>query len=216
MKFLAESRAFLRQFRTQYFTTGSVLPSSRALGRALVRHVHASPPPRKILEVGPGTGAVTRVLVEAIRPGDALDIVEINGAFVDVLKQRFAEEPAFARVKEQTRILHRPLQEVPGEAVYDFVISGVPLNNFPIPLVEDIFASYRRLLKPGGVLSYFEYAGIRGVKKKVVGASERKRLADLDVFLKDKIRDYQFAKDLVLMNVPPAYARHLRFGKEET
>lgn len=213
MKFLAESRAFLRQFRTQYFTTGSVLPSSRALGRALVRHVNASRPPRRILEVGPGTGAVTRVLVDAIRPGDALDIVEINSAFVEVIQQRFAAEPAFSRVREQTTIMHRPLQEAPGEAVYDFLISGVPLNNFPVPLVEEIFASYRRLLKPEGVLSYFEYAGIRGVKKKVVGASERKRLAELDAYLQVKIRDHQFAQDFVLLNVPPAYARHLRFGK---
>jgi phosphatidylethanolamine/phosphatidyl-N-methylethanolamine N-methyltransferase len=212
MRFLAESRAFFRQFRTQYFTTGSVLPSSRALGRALVRHVSAAQPPRKILEVGPGTGAVTSVLVEAIRPGDALDIVEINAAFVDVIKQRFAEEPAFARVKKQTQIWHRPLQDVTGEAVYDFLISGIPLNNFPVPLVEDIFASYRRLLKPSGVLSYFEYAGIRGVKKKVARAADRQRLADLDVFLQRMIREYQFAQDLVLMNVPPAYARHLRFG----
>jgi phosphatidylethanolamine/phosphatidyl-N-methylethanolamine N-methyltransferase len=213
MRFLAESRAFLRQFRTQSFTTGSVLPSSRALGRALVRHVCAGSPPRKVLEVGPGTGAVTRVLVDALRPGDELDIVEINGAFADLIRQRFAEEPAFARVKEQTRIMHRPLQDVPGEAVYDFMISGVPLNNFPVALVDEIFASYRRLLKPGGVLSYFEYAGIRGVKKKVVGAAERKRLADLDVYLQEKIRDHQIAADFVLLNVPPAYARHLRFEK---
>ena len=214
MKFLAESRAFLKQFRTQYFTTGSVLPSSRALGRALVRYVQASQPPRRILEIGPGTGAVTRVLVDAIRPGDTLDIVEINGAFVDVIKQRFAQEPAFMRVKEQTTILHRPLQEVPGEAVYDFMISGLPLNNFPLTLVEDIFVSYKRLLKPGGVLSYFEYAAIRDVKRKVVGASERKRLTDLDVLVKAEIRDHEIAHDFVMMNVPPAYARHLRFGKQ--
>src|SRR5205085_7227332 len=119
------------------------------LGRALVRFVSAGPSPRKILEVGPGTGAVTRVLVEALRPGDSLDIVEINGAFVEVINRRFAEEPAFVRVKEQTRVLHCPVQEVPGAVVYDFMISGVPLTNFPVPLVEDIFASYRRLLKPG-------------------------------------------------------------------
>jgi phospholipid N-methyltransferase len=103
---------------------------------------------------------------------------------------------------------------VPGEAVYDFIISGVPLNNFPVSLVEEIFASYRRLLTPNGVLSYFEYAGIRGVKKKVVGAADRERLTDLDAYLQVKIRDHQIGQDFVLLNVPPAYARHLRFGKK--
>src|SRR5262249_33978304 len=124
---LTESLAFLRQFRTQYFTTGSVLPSSRALGRALTRWVRRGPTPRHVPEVGPGTGAVTRVLVDALQPGDRLDIVEINEAFVEVIRQRFREEPAFRRVESQSRILHMPLQQVEGEAVYDFMVSGVPL-----------------------------------------------------------------------------------------
>src|SRR5687767_1447656 len=104
-----ESLAFLRQFRTQYYTTGSILPSSQAVGRALTRWVRRAPPPRRILEVGPGTGAVTRVLVQAIRPGDRVDIVEINPAFVEVIRERFREEPAFVRVKEQCRVLHSPI-----------------------------------------------------------------------------------------------------------
>ena len=37
MNVWAESLAFLGQFRTQYFTTGSILPSSSAVGRALTR-----------------------------------------------------------------------------------------------------------------------------------------------------------------------------------
>lgn len=209
---LAESVAFLRQFRTQYFTTGSVLPSSRALGRAMIRPVRRAAPPRAILEVGPGTGAVTRVLVDAIKPGDRFDIVEINPAFVEIIERRFRDEPAFARVKAQTRILHSPIQEVPGEGIYDFLISGIPLNNFPLSLVEDIFASYRRLLKPTGVLTYFEYAGIRDLKRRFVGQSERDRLASLDRFLKERIRESQVAEDFVALNVPPAVARHLVFG----
>lgn len=212
MNFWSEWTAFLRQFRSQSMTTGSVMPSSRALGRALTRPVRGMAPPRKILEVGPGTGAVTRVLVDALQPGDTLDIVEINAAFVDLINRRFADEPAFRRVREQTTVHHRPLQEMPGEAVYDFLISGIPLNNFARPLVEDIFASYRRLLKPGGTLSYFEYSGIRGMKRPFVGGTERQRLDAIHEFLTGQIARHQVEADFVLMNVPPAVARHLRFS----
>jgi phospholipid N-methyltransferase len=212
MNLWTESRAFLGQFRSQYFTTGSVLPSSRALGRALTRYIRRSRPPRRILEVGPGTGAVTRVLVDCLRPGDRLDIVEINQAFVEVVERRFAEEPAFRKARDLCRVFHRPLQEMPGQAEYDFMVSGLPLNNFPLALVEDIFASYERLLKPGGVLSYFEYAGIRDLKRKFVGPEERQRLTDLDRFLKARIRSSQVAEDLVLCNIPPAVARHLELA----
>jgi phospholipid N-methyltransferase len=211
MQYLAECRAFFRQFRDQYFTTGSVMPSSRALGRALTRPLRAAPPPRRILEVGPGTGAVTAVLVRCLRPGDQLDIVEINGGFVDLLKRRFAEEPEFREKSDLARIIHSPLQDVPGEAVYDFMISGLPLNNFPLGLVDDIFRSYQRLLKPKGILSYFEYLAIRELKMPFVSDQEHQRLQGLSEYLQGKLRDHQIAADTVPFNVPPAVARHLRF-----
>jgi len=47
--------------------------------------------------------------------------------------------------------------------------------------VRDIFRAYRRLLKPGGVLSYFEYWMIRRAKGLVVpGRKERRHLHVLD------------------------------------
>src|SRR5438477_2653916 len=148
MSYWTECREFFGQFRRQYHTTGSIWPSSRALGRALTRPLRRARGARRILEVGPGTGAVTAEIVRAVRTGDHLDIVEINAQFVAVLKNRFAQEPLFRRRAAQCKIMHAPLQEVPGAAVYDFMISGLPLNNFSLALVQDIFASYQRLLKP--------------------------------------------------------------------
>lgn len=59
--------------------TGAIAPSGSRLGRALSRHV-ASPDarPRAILEVGPGTGAVTRHIAARLRPGDRLDLPFAN------------------------------------------------------------------------------------------------------------------------------------------
>jgi phospholipid N-methyltransferase len=212
MRYWAECRAFFGQFREQYHTTGSIMPSSRALGRALTRPMRLAKPPRRILEVGPGTGAVTAEIVRNLRPGDALDIVEINAKFVAVIERRFAEEPEFKRKRGQAKVIHSPLQEVPGEAIYDFMISGLPLNNFSLALVEDIFRSYQRLLKPVGILSYFEYLAIRDLKIQFVADAERQRLQSLSVYLEKKIAAHQIAADNVPFNVPPAVARHFRFG----
>ena len=212
MRYWTECREFFSQFRTQYFTTGSILPSSRALGRALVSAARKAASPRRILEVGPGTGAVTAEILRVLRPGDRLDIVEINPHFVQLLERRFREEPAFARHRDQVRLLHRPLQQVPGEAVYDFMISGLPLNNFPVALVREIFAGYERLLKPEGVLSYFEYLGIRNLKMLLVSKKERRRLHVLTRMLERRIRTYQIGEERVFFNVPPAVARHFCFA----
>src|SRR3954470_18786371 len=113
MRYLTECREFFRQFRGQTTTTGSVLPSGRCLARALTRPLRAVKTPRRILEVGPGTGAVTAEIVRQLRPGDALDIVEINADFVALVQRRFAEEPDFQRRRGQCRVIHAPLQAVP-------------------------------------------------------------------------------------------------------
>jgi phosphatidylethanolamine/phosphatidyl-N-methylethanolamine N-methyltransferase len=209
----AECKQFYRQFREQYHTTGSILPSSRALARAMTRPMRKAKPPRRILEVGAGTGAVTAEIIRHLRRGDQFDIVEINADFVAYLGQRFSEEPDFRRRRAQSRIMHCPLQEVPGEHGYDFMISGLPLNNFGLDLVEDIYRSYERLLKPDGTLTCFEYVWIRAMKMPFVSASEQTRLVKLTQYLQAKIRRYQIGEEIVLLNVPPAVARHLRFGE---
>jgi phosphatidylethanolamine/phosphatidyl-N-methylethanolamine N-methyltransferase len=211
MRYWTECREFFGQFRRQYPTTGSILPSSRALGRALTRPMRQARGPRRILEVGPGTGAVTAEIVRALTPGDRLDIVEINAHFVAVLEKRFAEETLFRRRRGQSKVIHCPLQEVPGAHMYDFMISGLPLNNFAVDLVQDIFRSYERLLKPAGVLSYFEYLAIRALKTPFVSAPERARLAKLGSFLEQRIHAAQIGAEAVFWNVPPAVARHFRF-----
>jgi phospholipid N-methyltransferase len=211
MRYFTEIRAFFRELRRQPHNTGSILPSSRALGRALAGEMIKARGPRRILEIGPATGSVTREIVRRLRPGDHLDIVEINETFVAILRDRLEHEPVFRRRRHQTRLIHSPLQQLPGEAVYDFLISGLPLNNFSVRLVREIFSTYRRLLKPDGVLSYFEYLLIRHLKLPFTRGRERKRLLCLDRLLDRAIRAYQIRHEIVWWNVPPAVVRHLRF-----
>jgi phospholipid N-methyltransferase len=211
MGYWTECREFYRQFREQYRNTGSILPSSRSLGRALVSEFRKRRGPSRILEVGPGTGAVTVEILRLLRPGDQFDLVEINEHFVALLRRRFEEEPLFRSRRHQAQLIHAPLQDVPGQGVYDYLISGLPLNNFPLALVRDIFRAYRRLLKPGGVLSYFEYILIREMKMFFVGEKERRRLHVLGRVFERNIRAHQIREQQVFLNVPPAVARHFRF-----
>ena len=48
-----------------------------------------SRPPRRVLEIGPGTGARSAQIERELSPVDQLDIVEINDEFVAYLGQRF-------------------------------------------------------------------------------------------------------------------------------
>ena len=100
---LADYRVFLKEFRRTFESTGAVMPSGSALSHALARFVREganSPSGRRILEVGPGTGAVTGHIVRAMRPGDRLDLVERNDEFVARLSERLQSDAVLLPVAE--------------------------------------------------------------------------------------------------------------------
>jgi len=215
MRYWAECGDFFRECRRHFHTTGSILPSSRFLARALVSQLKLPRLPGRILEVGPGTGSVTKEIIRHLHREDRLDAVEINSQFVRLLKSRLDREWLKRSQRKQVRIIHSAVEELPGEGIYDYIVSGLPLNNFPVSLVREIFRAYTRLLKPGGMLSYYEYSLIRQIKTPFVNRRERRRLYRIGRVLGTFIRDYQIDRERILINVPPAVVRHLCFQSQE-
>jgi phospholipid N-methyltransferase len=187
-----------------------VLPSGRWLAAALARYVGKDARGQDILEVGPGTGAVTRRIAAAMHPKDRLDLVELNETFVARLRAGLAEEPGLCRIADRTRVLHMPIEDLPGEACYEVVISGLPLNNFTPEEVERILARLVGLLKPGGTLSFFEYIAIRFARGLVSRRTERERLRGIARALGAVLDGHEIRRDWVWPNVPPAWVHHVR------
>jgi len=236
----SDYRMFWRQFLSTYRTTGAVLPSGRALAVALTRYVREEdreqdsllPPDlvrgkkeknragangdcgrehrsgRRILEVGPGTGAVTGQILDAMRPADRLVLVERNEQFVERLKSRLAETQSAA---ERVALVHASVEELPDGETYDLIISGLPLNNFESALVAAILAKLRGLLAPCGILSFFEYVGVRRAKSLVSRSAERERLHAVGRVIDELLDRHEVRRELVLVNVPPAWVHHVRF-----
>jgi len=208
---LSHHRLFLRQFREHFHTTGALAPSSRWLARALARYVSECAGPKRILEVGPGTGAVTQVIVRRMGDKDSLDIVELNASFVELLEGRFDNEPHFAAAAGRSRIVHDRLENLPRDDAYDIIISGLPMNNFAVADVESIFTAFEHLLAPGGTLSLFEYIGVRRQRAVVSGRHERDRLRGIGHVLSERLVPYRIRREAVLRNLPPAWVHHARF-----
>jgi phospholipid N-methyltransferase len=207
---LKDYRLFWGEFRRTFKTTGAVLPSGRALARALSRHVRTqNGVGRRILEVGPGTGAVTEQIARSMGPADSLDVVELNDRFVQRLRQRFASEDVFRNVGERMELFHLNVEDHAVDAPYDIVVSGLPLNNFGVDDVERILAALVKLLRTGGTLSFFEYVAVRNAKAVVSRASERERLRGIGRAMSTLFDQHQVDRQWVLPNVPPAWVHHV-------
>src|SRR5437763_11185965 len=111
MSFWNECGTFLRESRRHFRTTGALLPSSRFLARALAAPLAVHGSPRQVLEVGPGTGSVTRAILRYLRPEDRLDAVELNRRFVDRLQLHLTHDPVFAPYRAQVRVVHSAVDE---------------------------------------------------------------------------------------------------------
>jgi phospholipid N-methyltransferase len=209
-------RTFFREFRRHFHTTGSVIPSSPFLAKALARYVkqdnsEAGNQPRSILEVGPGTGAVTDKIVAALGPQDRLALVEINDEFVALLKRRFETLPQLKAVASRVTILQNGVERLTEERHYDLIVSGLPLNNFSVADVEQILSVFARLLKPSGRLSFFQYIGLRRLRSLVSQAAERERLHGVGLALDRLLRQRELRREAIWLNFPPAWVHHVQF-----
>ncbi len=193
-------------------TTGSIAPSSRYLARAISRCVETKDEPLSILEVGPGTGPFTRVLVQKMKEDDHLDLCELNDEFVSYLSACLESDPILSSHKDQISIHHQSILDFKNTDQYDYIISGLPFNNFPPQLVSGILEHYTKILKPGGKLSFFEYAFIRPFKAPFLMGNERIRVHEIDRLLRNYLSQYELETIFVLMNVPPSLVHVCQFS----
>ena len=132
--------------------TGAVSPSGRRLARAMAR---AAGPVRDglIIELGPGTGPVTKALIESgVAPVDLL-LVEYDGSFCTLLAERFAgarivQGDAYALTKTLAGHLDRPVRAI---------VSSLPLLNQPREVRSLLFGDCFALMEADGVFVQFTY-----------------------------------------------------------
>jgi phosphatidylethanolamine/phosphatidyl-N-methylethanolamine N-methyltransferase len=174
---LGDEVRFLKTLFESPRLTGAVSPSGRFLARAMARAVGASGE-GLVVELGPGTGPVTKALIEQGVPAEQLVLVEYESAFCRLLGQRFPEVcvrqgDAYALRRTLADFSDRPIRAV---------VSSLPLLNQPpvrrMALIEDAFA----LMAPGGVFVQFTY-GIASPIPRSAGAGRYSAHATAPVWL---------------------------------
>ena len=120
---------FFRESMRSLRLTASVFPSSRNLASALARPIDFRSA-RTVVELGPGTGAVTHEILKRMRPDGRLFAIDIIPTFIDHLRAT-CHDPRLVLVRGSATDLQSLLAPYNVRSV-DAVISSLPLT-----LMED-------------------------------------------------------------------------------
>lgn len=208
VKFLRNRLVFYREAIRQANEVGAFTHTSRIVAEAVAEPIRRGPDgaPLRVLEVGAGTGALTRAIIDRLGPEDRLDLIEINPEFVQVLHEQFSTRPG----GPQVTIEQCDVELLPRDWQYDVIVSSLPLLNFPPEKVRAVFELFFDvLLRPGGTLSYYDYWA-KELRTFVVGPRERRRMKAVLEVTKEFRRRYEVQDRLIPWNLTPALVHYLR------
>lgn len=134
-----------RKFLDKGTGIASFAPSSRFLARRILKGIDFDRA-ECIVELGAGTGPITKELVKRVKPHTKLIVNELDPDFCKRLRHRFPNadivEGDAARIDQL--LADRGIKRV------DHIVSGLPLPSFPAPLRDAILASSARALGAAG------------------------------------------------------------------
>lgn len=210
---LRDTRLFFSQALRTFHVTGSILPSSAALAHEMAEHIRHradSEGSLSILEAGAGTGAISRGIAAAMRPGDTVDLVEANPEFAAHVEELLSSDPGMSRIADSATVHACLVNDLGTDRTYDVIVSGLPFANFTADQVKEILDYYFTVLRPGGTLSFYGYLYTKEVKAVIAKREDYLRQARTSWVVQDWIDRYGIGSEKVFANVPPAWVHHLR------
>jgi len=144
---------FLKNWLKNPLRMGAVAPSGPVLARRMASYVDpAGTGP--VIELGPGTGAITAALVARGVDPRRLVLVEYSVDFCRLLRERF---PTATVVHGDAYALGRTLSGRLTEPA-DALVSGLPLMTRPEPIRLKLLDDALALMKPGAPFVQFTYS----------------------------------------------------------
>lgn len=184
-----ENLEFLQAFIKNPLKVGAIAPSSPELARRMLDGIEPSED-SVILELGVGTGALTKFISEIV-PNDRCYLgIELDPNLAGRLEREFPNLKIVCGDACSATTIHSES----GLGKVGYVISSLPFVSLPSKVNEQIFLEVEKLMETGCMFRTFQYA--HGY---YLPAALRLR-----EFMRDRYGFSERSK-LVVKNVPPAY-----------
>ena len=166
-----ERSFFLRRMIQQPRLVGSIAPSSKSLAQLMLREalMVVKNSDDFVVEIGPGTGCITRVILDHGIAAERLICVEMDTALHQYMTEQF---PDVNIIQGDAVDLATILPEKRGKIAV--IVSGVPLKNLSLEKEKKIIQACCTMLRPDGKLIQFTYgvrppAAVIGLRRKFIG-----------------------------------------------
>jgi phospholipid N-methyltransferase len=147
-------------------------------------------PDSKLVELGPGTGAITIEIAERLPDAATCLAIDIDPVFTARVASRWPQIDAVCDRAERLLDIARERRLLP----VDHIVSGLPFASLPADGTRAIVDAIAASLRPGGTFTTFQYVHAYGLPPAI--AVRR--------MLSDTMRSRP-TFSLVLANLPPAF-----------
>ncbi len=182
---------FFRAFLSDPRTTGSIIESSPFLIKKMLKPINFEKA-EIIVELGAGTGVITKKILKKMGPNTSLLCFETNKVLAKELKRK-NKDSRLKVYSDSAENFGRYLKRF-GKDKADYVVSGLPLVVLPKKIADKIIKEILENLHPKGVYVQFQYSlTSRKLFKKLFG---------------------QVKIDFTPANIPPAFVYSCKLGKK--
>src|SRR5690606_36105979 len=184
-----ENIEFLQAFLKNPTKVGSIAPSSPELARAMIDGIEPGPE-NVVVELGVGTGAITKYLQSTVPDDRSYLGIELDGSLVRRLRKNFPDMEIVRGNAANMRAIHQRT----GLGKVGAIICCLPFVSLPNEVGEEILRDVDKFMQEGCTFRTFQYAHGYYFPSAI----------KLREFMRDR---YGRSKrsPLIVKNVPPAY-----------
>ncbi len=169
---------------------GTICSTSVFVAKAMAPKIHISDGPKVIVELGVGTGSITKEILKHLRPQDCYIGIEANSKFLEVCQDGLCVNDQNISVNFEHGFAQniREILKKYGISQVDEIICTIPFRILPKKDTAEILRNARKVLKPGGHFTFIRY----------IWAPENKDVSRT-------LYDFSVVeKKIIVRNIPPA------------
>lgn len=184
-----ENIQLLQAFLKNPLTVGSIAPSSPELALKMIEGIEADEE-NIVLELGVGTGAITKFLLDRIPNDESYLGIELDKDLVKSLKKKYRNLKIVSGNACETSLIHQKS----GLGKVGYIICCLPFVSLPNEVGEKILSEIDEFMQEGCTFRTFQYAHgyympsaikLREFMRRRYGKSKKSQL--------------------IVKNIPPAY-----------